>query len=236
MRGRFFGVFFLLALMTSCAEVSDDIQMPIKGVTINATTHSTRTMFDGESTIWSEDDKLQVAIGADSETPRVEEFVYDSSLANTFVNDQIALTPNTLYNAYALYSAQDVLPDVSDMTATVMVGAATQQQTAESTSHIAPLDPLFGKAEGVPYNNIGVEMMHTAVVLKIDIANTTDETIAGISSLTITAPEGICLSGNRKIDFATLSTSALDDSSGSNILTVNIESSGAIAVGETFTV
>lgn len=236
MRVRSFGLLFLLALMTSCAEVSDDIQMPIKGVTINATTHSTRTTFDGESTIWSEDDKLQVAIGADSETPRVEEFVYDSSLANTFVNDQIVLTPNTLYNAYALYYAQDVLPEESDMTATVMVGAATQQQTAESSSHIAPLDPLFGKAEGVSYDNIGVEMMHTAVVLKIDIANTTDETIAGIRSLTISAPEGICLSGNRKIDFATLSTSALDDSSGSNIVTVNVESSGAIAAGETFTV
>ena len=232
---RLFVAFLLLTLIVACEKTQNDIETQIKGVSIIAMNESTRTSFNGESTEWSEGDVLQVMIGEVGDILSVEDFSLKASLGNTFVNEELVLNPNATYNAYAIYSSCEIEQDVANATAVVAVGASIQEQQAQSASHIASYDPLYGKSDATFCDNICMTMKHTAVVLKINVKNTTGEVINGIKTLKITAPESVNLYGKYQLDFSTLSTS-LADSSGSNTVIVNIDSSGEIDANEEFTV
>lgn len=221
----------LLMLATLLACNNDHEATLTNGVTIKAT-QQTRTSFDGTQSAWSAGDKLQVAIGATGATLTTHEFVNDDPSAGLFTNNELTLDNTLTYDLYALYSAQNTTPD--NGSAEVLIGAAAQQQTGDSAAHIAALDPLYGSAMGVQANNIAIGMNHAAVVLRIEVKNTTEEEIAGIKSVQITAPEGVQLYGTGTIDFANEKVAMGSD--GANSITINIQDSGAISAGSAFTV
>lgn len=221
----------LLMLATLLACNNDHEATLTNGVTIKAT-QQTRTSFDGTQSVWSAGDKLQVAIGATGATLTTHEFVNDDSSAGLFTNNELTLDNTLTYDLYALHSVQNTVPD--NGSAEVLIGAAAQQQTGDSAAHIAALDPLYGSAMGVQANNIAIGMNHTAVVLRIEVKNTTEEEIAGIKSVQITAPEGVQLYGTGTIDFANEKVAMGSD--GANSITINIQDSGAISAGSAFTV
>lgn len=221
-----------LLLLTTLLACNNDHEATLtNGVTIKAT-QQTRTSFDGSQSAWSADDKLQVAIGATGATLTTHEFVNDDPSAGLFTNNELTLDNTLTYDLYALYSAQNTVPD--NGSAEVLIGAAAQQQTGDSAAHIAALDPLYGSAMGVQANNIAIGMNHTAVALRIEVKNTTEENIAGIKSVQITAPDGVQLYGTGTIDFANEKVAMGSD--GANSITINIQNSGTISAGSAFTV
>ena len=221
-----------LLLLTTLLACNNDHEATLtNGVTIKAT-QQTRTSFDGTQSAWSAGDKLQVAIGATGATLTTHEFVNDDPSLGLFTNNELTLDNTLTYDLYALYSAQNTAPD--NGSAEVLIGAAAQQQTGDSAAHIAALDPLYGSATGVQANNIAIGMNHTAVVLRIEVENTTEEEIAGIKSVQITAPEGVQLYGTGTIDFANEKVAMGSD--GANSITINIQNSGTLDAGSAFTV
>lgn len=221
----------LLMLATLLACNNDHEATLTNGVTIKAT-QQTRTSFNGTQSVWSPGDKLQVAIGATGEALTTHEFVNDDPSAGLFTNSALTLDNTLTYDLYALHTAQNTVPD--NGLAEVLIGAAAQQQTGDSAAHIAALDPLYGSATGVQANNIAIGMNHTAVALRIEVKNTTEEEIAGIKSVQISAPEGVKLYGTGTIDFASKKVAMGSD--GANSITINIQDSGAISAGSAFTV
>lgn len=221
----------LLLLATLLACNNDHEATLTNGVTIKAT-QQTRTSFDGSQSAWSPGDKLQVAIGATGATLTSHEFVNDDPSAGLFTNSALTLDNTLTYDLYALHTAQNTVPD--NGSAEVLIGAAAQQQTGDSAAHIAALDPLYGSATGVQANNIAIGMNHTAVALRIEVKNTTEEEITGIKSVQITAPEGVQLYGTGTIDFASKKVAMGSD--GANSITINIQNSGTISAGSAFTV
>lgn len=221
-----------LLLLTTLLACNNDHEATLtNGVTIKAT-QQTRTSFDGTQSAWSAGDKLQVAIGATGEALTTHEFVNDDPSAGLFTNNELTLDNTLTYDLYALHTAQNTVPD--NGSAEVLIGAAAQQQTGDSAAHIAALDPLYGSATGVQANNIAIGMNHTAVALRIEVENTTEEDIAGIKSVQISAPEGVQLYGTGTIDFASKKVAMGSD--GANSITINIQNSGTISAGSAFTV
>ena len=221
-----------LLLLTTLLACNNDHEATLtNGVTIKAT-QQTRTSFDGTQSAWSADDKLQVAIGATGTTLTTHEFVNDDPSAGLFTNSALTLDNTLTYDLYALHTAQNTVPD--NGSAEVLIGAAAQQQTGDSAAHIAALDPLYGSATGVQANNIAIGMNHTAVALRIEVENTTEEDIAGIKSVQISAPEGVQLYGTGTIDFASKKVAMGSD--GANSITINIQNSGTLDAGSAFTV
>lgn len=221
----------LLLLATLLACNNDHEATLTNGVTIKAT-QQTRTSFDGTQSAWSAGDKLQVAIGATGATLTTHEFVNDDPSAGLFTNSALTLDNTLTYDLYALHTTQNTVPD--NGVAEVLIGAAAQQQTGDSAVHIAALDPLYGSATGVQANNIAIGMNHTAVALRIEVKNTTEEEIAGIKSVQISAPEGVQLYGTGTIDFASKKVAMGSD--GANSITINIQNSGTLDAGSAFTV
>lgn len=221
-----------LLLLTTLLACNNDHEATLtNGVTIKAT-QQTRTSFNGTQSAWSAGDKLQVAIGATGATLTTHEFVNDDPSAGLFTNSALTLDNTLTYDLYALYSVQNTVPD--NGVAEVLIGAATQQQIGDSAAHIAALDPLYGSAMGVQANNIAIGMNHTAVALRIEVKNTTEEDIAGIKSVQITAPDGVQLYGTGTIDFANEKVAM--GSNGANSITINIQNSGTLDAGSAFTV
>ena len=221
-----------LLLLTTLLACNNDHEATLtNGVTIKAT-QQTRTSFDGSQSAWSAGDKLQVAIGATGEALTTHEFVNDDPSSGLFTNNELTLDNTLTYDLYALYSAQNTVPD--NGSAEVLIGAASQQQIGDSAAHIAALDPLYGSATGVQANNIAIGMNHTAVALRIEVENTTEEEIAGIKSVQITTPEGVQLYGTGTIDFASKKVAMGSD--GANSITINIQNSGTLDAGSAFTV
>ena len=221
----------LLMLATLLACNNDHEATLTNGVTIKAT-QQTRTSFDGTQSAWSAGDKLQVAIGATGATLTTHEFVNDDPSAGLFTNNELTLDNTLTYDLYALHTAQNTAPD--NGSAEVLIGAAAQQQTGDSAAHIAALNPLYGSAMGVQANNIAIGMNHTAVALRIEVKNTTEEEIAGIKSVQITAPDDVQLYGTGTIDFASKKVAMGSD--GANSITINIQNSGTLDAGSAFTV
>ena len=226
--------FLMLIALISCNN--DKENSLTRGVTIKALTTHTRTSFDGVSSTWDADDKLQVTIGAAGESLSVHEFTNSDPTNGLFANADLTLDNTKTYDLYVLYSAHGDAPS-TDGSATVAIGAQTQEQEGTTATHIAALDPLYGSATGVQSNNIAVGMNHSATVLRITIENTTGAEIEGITSLTITTPDNTALHGQGTIDFATGTIAMSGDDA--NSITVNIQNSGSVAAsgdGSSFTV
>ena len=225
-------VIFLLCSLLVAACSKSDIDT-IQGLTLQATTTSTRSSFDGVHSHWSDGDKLQ-AIVSQGGAGAVHRFSMLDASKSSFVNQDIIINRTARYDIYALHTAQNIIPNANGINADVPIGAAVQQQVGSSPNHIAALDPLYGKAENVSGSAVSVNMQHSAVALSINIRNTTTETIAGIQSLQIIAPTDVEIYGWYRLNLTTSEIELVNG--GGNSITVNVSSSESIAVGESFTI
>ncbi len=225
-------VIILICTLLVAACSKNDIDT-LQGLTLQAPTNSTRTSFDGTHSYWSSSDKLQ-AIVSQGGVGAVYEFSMLDANNSSFVNNDITINRTERYNIYALHTAANTIPKTSGVYADVAIGAAVQEQVGSSANHIAALDPLYGKAEDVSGNTAQVNMQHSAVALRINIRNTTTEAIAGIESLQIIAPNDVKIYGWYRLDLATGESEVVNGTG--NRITVNISSSGSVAVGDSFVV
>lgn len=160
---------------------------------------ATRVTFDGQESLWSNGDYLNVVVDGLDE---VYSFNYDASTENHFVCDNLQL-PADNNDIYALYGVGANYINVADKAATIDLASPSQvQSTLSPTAHIAQYDILYGKTLGAPNDDISIAMNHTIVAVKINILNSLQESKT-IKSVTFSVPENIRLSGSHKVNLST---------------------------------
>ena len=231
------------AIVAAGCDTYDGNQDPIgatgrQGATLRAIHDTgTRTDFDGKASAWTDGDALSVICTGSGMEAQVYKFTVTDPANGIFKNNGAVLDPDTEYDVYAVYpyNADKVAIGAGSDDARFGIGAAEQTQHGSSASHIAALDPLTGCVKAVTPDNISLVMHHTATAISIRLANGTGESISGISSLMITAPEGIILAASHSIDLAD-GTVVADEATISNSVEIAVESSGEIPAGGEFTV
>lgn len=214
----------------------DDAANLQKGLTLKAVASSdaSRTSFDGGETEWSDGDNMTVLIeGATYQSPTAHQFTLSDKQSGKFQNTTAQIATSSRYNFYAVYPHTAQVTE-GTTTARISIGAASQEQSSSSPAHIAALDPLTGCAEDVEPTDVSIAMNHNAAVLVLNVNNGLSESINGIKSVTIEAPEAVALCGEFDVDIA--SGSIANPSSSSNIVTVNVSNSGAVESGDVFCV
>ena len=240
---RIFVTIASAAIVAAGCDTYDGNQDPIgatgrQGATLRAVHDTgTRTDFDGKASVWTDGDALSVICTGSGMEAQVYKFTVTDPANGIFKNNGAVLDPDTEYDVYAVYpyNADKVAIGAGSDKARFGIGAAEQTQHGSSASHIAALDPLTGCVKAVTPDNISLLMHHTATAISIRLANGTGESISGISSLTITAPDGIVLAASHAIDLADGAIKA-DGATTSNTIEVAVESSGKIPAGGEFTV
>lgn len=209
-----------------------------QGATLRAVHDTgTRTDFDGKASAWTDGDAMSVICTSPEKEAQVIKFTVTDPAKGIFKSDRAVLDPDTEYDVYAVYpyNADKVAIGAGSDKARFGIGAAEQTQHGSSASHIAALDPLTGCVKAVTPDNISLLMRHTATVISTRLANGTGTSLSGISSLMITAPDGIVLAASHAIDLADGAIKA-DGATTSNTIEVAVESSGKIPAGGEFTV
>ncbi|MBQ8778179.1 MAG: fimbrillin family protein [Alistipes sp.] len=206
MTAKFIRTFIVLSsvvLNLSCEKQQEyNEQSTLKGLTIKATADaSSRTTFDGESSKWSIDDKLNIYIsGGGISAPQTKIFTITNAEQGIFTNDEVEITSDTEYKFHAIYPATNI--DSETQSASVEIGAASQTQNDTApAAHIAALDPLYGCATATP-EAVSINMNHTAVALKLDLQNDTGNNIT-IKKLLVTAPTGVAIAGTHTVNTET---------------------------------
>lgn len=207
-------------------------------ITIRATqSGATRTAFDGAVTTWVENDALSVIIAPEgaSETEAKPYMFTVTDPENGVFGNTAVLMSDAAYDFYAVYpynpDKTTVRADTDD--ALFDVGAARQRQHGASAAHIAALDPLTGHTAAASSDEVSIPMHHTATVIRLQLHNATGDAIPGITSVTITAPEGRILAARHTIDLAD-GTITADARSASSTIEVEAEASGEILAGGEF--
>ena len=206
MNKRFIEAIIILSTLIfaiSCDKQQEinDLPTVVKGLTIKASAdNSSRTTFNGAETTWSANDQIKVLIsGGNLASPRSEVFTLANASEGTFINDNVEIFTGTEYKFHAIYPATDITSVAKSVN--LNIGAATQTQQGDSPAHIAALDPLYGCATATP-DAVSIEMKHTAVALKLDLQNNSDNDIK-IKKLLITAPTGVAIAGTYSVDIET---------------------------------
>ena len=240
---RIFVTIASAAIVAAGCDTYDGNQDPIgatgrQGATLRAVHDTgTRTDFDGKASAWTDGDAMSVICTSPEKEAQVIKFTVTDPAKGIFESDGAALDPDTKYDVYAVYpyNTDKITVGAGSDDARFDIGAAKQTQQGSSASHIAALDPLTGCVKAVTPDNISLLMHHTATAISIRLANGTGESLSGISSLTITAPDGIVLAASHAIDLADGAIKA-DGATTSNTIEVAVESSGKIPAGGEFTV
>lgn len=158
---------------------------------------STKTVNDGMSTKWAEDDALNVFFTeAGSES-------YGSNNKFTIVDVEEGKFEGTLttypdptknYDWYVIYPYNEkVTTPASTTSGYLTLGGKTQfQNGVDNMAHIAgDKYPLYGKLLSNPGNEVpALELSHIASLLKVVVKNTTTEPVV-VSDVYFTAPEDI---------------------------------------------
>lgn len=233
---RIIVVSIIIALNISCEKQQEfSEQSTLKGLTIKATADaSSRTTFDGESSKWSIDDKLNIYIsGGGISAPQTKIFTLTNAEQGIFTNDEVNITSGTEYQFHAIYPSSYVI-DTPTKSATIDIGATSQTQVGTSANHIAPLDPLYGNCTSTP-EEVSIKMKHTAVAFKLNIENQTGNPLS-IKKVIITAPTGVAIVGEHNIN---LETGSITPSSAagatSNIIELSINEPATTANNASFT-
>ena len=239
MTAKFIRTFIVLSsvvLNLSCEKQQEyNEQSTLKGLTIKATADaSSRTTFDGESSKWSIDDKLNIYIsGGGISAPQTKIFTLTNAEQGIFTNDEVNITSGTEYQFHAIYPSSYVI-DTPTKSATIDIGATSQTQVGTSANHIAPLDPLYGNCTSTP-EEVSIKMKHTAVAFKLNIENQTGNPLS-IKKVIITAPTGVAIVGEHNIN---LETGSITPSSAagatSNIIELSINEPATTANNASFT-
>ena len=224
--------FMAAALLLSCNKKIDSPNVTaIKGLTITALHDaSSRTTFDGEKSKWSDGDKMNVLISAsDDSSIGPNEFEITDAENAKFSNSDVVTNAGETYKFYAVYPVCDI--DV-DKCATIHVGAAAQEQVGTSANHIAALDPLYGYKESIP-EAVSIPMKHTAVVMKLDIKNSTGNANLVVKKVKVKAPTGTAIAGSCNLNIESGAISPSNE--GSNVIELDVKDASAIAEDGIFT-
>ena len=118
----------------------DNISADNSRVTLKAFNDvATRVTFDGQESLWSNGDYLNVVVDGLDE---VYSFNYDASTENHFVCDNLQL-PADNNDIYAFYGVGANYINVADKAATIDLASPSQvQSTLSPTAHIAQNDIL----------------------------------------------------------------------------------------------
>lgn len=225
-------VLMAAALLLSCNKKIDSQSITtIKGLTITASQDgSSRTTFDGQKSKWSDGDKMNVLISAsDDSSIGPNEFEITDAENAQFSNDEVVTNAGELYKFYAVYPVCDIS---ADKRATIQVGAAAQAQDGASAGHIAALDPLYGYTESTP-EAVSIPMKHTAVVMKLDIKNLTDNANLVIKQVKVKAPSGVMIAGPCSVDIE--QGNVTPTSEAANSIVLSIDGAQSVSSGSTFT-
>ena len=225
-------VLMAAALLLSCNKKIDSQSITtIKGLTITASQDgSSRTTFDGQKSKWSDGDKMNVLISAsDDSSIGPNEFMITDAENAQFSNDEVVTNAGELYKFYAVYPVCDIS---ADKRATIAVGAAAQAQDGASAGHIAALDPLYGYSESTP-EAVSIPMKHTAVVMKLDIKNLTDNANLVIKQVKVKAPSGVMIAGPCSVDIE--QGVVTPTSEAANSIVLSIDGAQSVSSGSTFT-
>ena len=225
-------VLMAAALLLSCNKKIDSQSITtIKGLTITASQDgSSRTAFDGQKSKWSDGDKMNVLISAsDDSSIGPNEFAITDAENAQFSNDEVVTNAGELYKFYAVYPVCDIS---ADKRATIQAGAAAQEQDGASAGHIAALDPLYGYSESTP-EAVSIPMKHTAVVMKLDIKNLTDNANLVIKQVKVKAPSGVMIAGPCSVDIE--QGVVTPTSEAVNSIVLSIDGAQSVSSGSTFT-
>lgn len=227
-------------LTTACTDTSNDTPEHIGTVPSSTTIRAvhapqTRTGFDGTATTWIEGDAMSVIIVDETGKEQAYKFSVTDPANGIFKCDGLELAPSATYDFHAVYpySADKITNGETD-NALFDIGSATQTQEGRSAAHIASLDPLTGSIEAVTPDKASLTMQHTATVLQLNLYNDTANTIAGIESVKITAPDGTILAALHTIDLIE-GTTTPDIATASNTIELTVAGSGEIPADEQFT-
>lgn len=181
-----FGLLAVLAV--GCSDETQDVLS--RSVTLYASdAECSRTSFDydaasgGYHTSWSEDDAMRVLIASGGEAKEYL-FTLQDAASGRFACAEVE-DATVAVDAYGVYPSTAQV--ASDLTAIVEVGAAEQSQMAQTSSHVAKYDPLWGGVQSVDLDAIRLQMHHTAAVMQFSMKNMTDAAV-DVESVKLYAP------------------------------------------------
>lgn len=181
-----FGLLAVLAV--GCSDETQDVLS--RSVTLYASdAECSRTSFDydaasgGYHTSWSEDDAMRVLIASGGEAKEYL-FTLQDAASGRFACAEVE-DATVAVDAYGVYPSTAQV--ASDLTAIVEVGAAEQSQVAQTSSHVAKYDPLWGGVQSADLDAIRLQMHHTAAVMQFSVKNMTDVAV-DVESVKLYAP------------------------------------------------
>lgn len=181
-----FGLLAVLAV--GCSDETQDVLS--RSVTLYASdAECSRTSFDydaasgGYHTSWSEDDAMRVLIASGGEAKEYL-FTLQDAASGRFACAEVE-DATVAVDAYGVYPSTAQV--TADLTAIVEVGAAEQSQVAQTSSHVAKYDPLWGGVQSADLDAIRLQMHHTAAVMQFSVKNMTDAAV-GVESVKLYAP------------------------------------------------
>ena len=233
--------------LTNCAEEIDNPnqQPEINGIPfeIVASSVDTKTVNDGMSTKWENDDAINVfhAIAGGTEYGTNDKFtVSDVDEARFTGTLTEPVEADEAYDWYAFYPYDSHIMTPANISSGYMpVGSKSNEKQTQtgnnSKTHIAGAKyPLAGKAVAVPASDTpNITMSHLSSLLAINVTNNNDEPLT-VTEVAFTAPVDIV--GTYYINFAGEITPDSFKNSGlswvSNTATLTVNNGAALAKGE----
>ena len=218
-------------------EVNPVVNSRITEIVLN--NGDTRTVNDGVSTRWENDDALNVfyAVAGTTDYSQNNKFTVDDASTN-HATDTADLTASS-YDWYLLfpYESQITTPVNSGQGCLTVGSAANQAQIQtgpDDMGHLAGKNlPVFGIAKDVPVGHrVEISMKHVTSVVAVNLTNATDQPLT-VNRVSFTAPEDII--GTYYIDFSSkvlgFKESGANDVS--NTATLEVAGGGVVAAGST---
>ena len=218
-------------------EVNPVVNSRITEIVLN--NGDTRTVNDGVSTRWENDDALNVfyAVAGTTDYSQNNKFTVDDASTN-HATGTADLTASS-YDWYLLfpYESQITTPVNSGQGCLTVGSAANQAQIQtgpDDMGHLAGKNlPVFGIAKDVPVGHrVEISMKHVTSVVAVNLTNATDQPLT-VNRVSFTAPEDII--GTYYIDFSSkvlgFKESGANDVS--NTATLEVAGGGVVAAGST---
>lgn len=184
--------------LTNCDKQSTDPQLPTEGTPfeIIASTVDTKTANNGLSTVWTENDSLNVfhAVAGTTDYGTNDKFTWTGT-GNKFSGELTEALDGGSYDWYVLYPYNSHIETPGERTdGYTYIGHSkgVNQNGNNSTAHLCKtLCPLYGVAKGVEANaSVNLTLKHLASVVKIVVKNSNDANLT-VSNMTFTAEEDI---------------------------------------------
>lgn len=188
-------------IIVSCIE-EQNVQMEEKvSFEVAASFIDVKTTNFGMSTLWSEDDAINVFHSETGTADYINDGMFtvaQPGLPNGVFRGYVdtgSMNPDKLYDWYAIYpyiDGKEYLDSVSEHYV-IIGGLEPQKQVgANDMSHLAgSYVPLYGQIKSIPFDGKpSFKMQHMASVVEIAVFNATSE-IIDVESVSITSPKNI---------------------------------------------